>query len=145
MAASDIYKAYCWQAKGVTLTARVRDLTGSLVTQASLTSITRYVYDLDNSAALVGTDTLTISASVFDTLQALAADLVLWQRDGQLIDSTGWNFKDVVPATRIPKGISGSNLYRQYQVEYVFDPTSGQDYSIAYILLARNLYSAAES
>ena len=142
---SRIFKGFVWQQKGAVATARIRNNAGVYITQASLTSVTRNVYDLDNAGALVlGPTTLTISSVVFDALQNQGADLVLWTANGEQIDNVGWNFKDAIPATAFPLGRNGLILQRRYRLEYVFDPTSGDDFALVYEAPARNLYSTAD-
>ena len=143
MAASDQYKAYVWQACGATVTARVRNLAGSYITQASLSSISRKVYDEDNADASILATSLTVSSVVYDTLQHADADLVLWTRDGVLLDSVGWNFLDNVPAAAFPLGKSGTRLNRRYLVEWLFTPTSGEVFAMQWLLSARDLKSTA--
>lgn len=142
MPEAKINKGWIWEdACGIAL-ARVINESGQYITQASLTSITCKVYDLDNADAEVATPTVTISSAVFDALQVAAADLRLWTRDGQQIDGVGWNFKFVVPATAFPLGASGSGNstpYRRYRIEFKFDPTSGEDFFLVFEVNARSI------
>lgn len=139
-----ITKGWIWEDGGGIAISRIINESGAYITQASLTSITCKVYDLDNADALVGTPTVTISTSVFDTLQAAAADLRLWTRDGVQIDNVGWNFKFVVPASFFPLGsyvVDGveKRPYRSYRVEFLFDPTSGENFFDVYEPKARKV------
>lgn len=145
MSASQRYRFWVWQNKGCNLLARARNIAGTYITQAAFSggSITRKVYDLDNSGIEVLSGTLTVATVVFDTLQASAANLIVWSRDGVPVDSTGYNFLDPVPATAFPLGRFKERLYRKYLVEYVFDPASGEDFSLQVECWARDLLSTA--
>ena len=143
MSVARTYKAWVWQGKGATLTARVENLSGVLITQASLTSITRKVFDADDNHAEILSGTLTIASVVFDTLRSGAEDLKVWTDQGQLIDRVGWNFRDSIPASAFPLGKFQNREYRRYVVEYSFDPASGDDFLIQLLAYARNVHGTA--
>ncbi len=65
-----------------------------------------------------------VATAVFDTLQTDAR----WTED-----STGYNFRDDLAATKLP---SGSTAYR---VEYLFSPTVGEDWYVVFELTALDL------
>ena len=128
MANAVITQATVLEDSGVVLLARVRGADGSYITQASLTSINVYSYDLngDTSTPVYSDESVTISAVVFDALQTSDAR---WT-----VDTTGYNVAYTMSATALP-------LRSTYQVEMVFDPVSGDDFTIAYQIETLERYS----
>lgn len=107
----------CYEDCPPSLMARVTGRTGVAITQASLTSITLYGYNLaDISNPVANGVALTVSAVVFDTLQTDAR----WTAD-----DTGYNFRYDVPA--IYAATPG-----QYRYEFKFDPTSGENFNLVW-------------
>lgn len=126
MSATEIIKGSVWEDGGATILARVTGNAGAAITQASLTSITCKVFDLDGTTpdTAITTPTITVSTAVYDTLQTDAR----WT-----VDSTGYNFIDALAATNFP---TGDHLYR---VEYKFTPTSGAVFFVVAELYAKNV------
>ena len=106
--------AYAVSNRGVLILARVVDWDGNLLTQAACTGISYVVYDESDNDTPVGSDTLTVSAVVFNTAQT----------GGNWPYSDGYNFKWMMPATLVP---TKGHLYR---VEITVDPVSGEDFNI---------------
>lgn len=100
-----------WEDASLTVMARIQGNAGTNITQASLSSITCKVFDLDNANVVVATPAVTISSAVFDSLQTTDPR---WTKD-----TTGYNFRFTVTASSFPTGS------RRYQIEFVFTPTSG--------------------
>lgn len=119
---------------GATFLARIKGNAATNITQASLTGITCKVYERDGDGTsddpytyeLAATVTVTVSDVVFDTLQTGGH----WTKD-----STGYNFKHAMPGSSFPDG----DTY--YQVEYVFDPASGEDFALVFLVYAQELQS----
>lgn len=99
------------------LMSRVTGNAGAAITQASLTSITLDVYSEHDGSAVAEDVDVTISSTVFDTLQTDAR----WTKD-----STGYNFRYDCPQTYLPS----PGLYRY---EFTFDPASGGDFCVVFI------------
>lgn len=102
MTANIIYDS-ALQSRATTCLSRSRLSTGAYITIAALSSITRTVKDLTDTTQSLVTDSLTVASVVFDTLQTDAR----WTKD-----STGFNFLDIVPASKLP---TADHVYR---VEY---------------------------
>ncbi len=102
--------------------SRVKGLSGSYITQASLSAITCKVYN--NVGTLVTSPTVTISSSVFDTLQTTDSR---WTRD-----TTGYNFLFTIPAAAFPS----VGLYR---VEFKFTPATGDPFHMVVRVHVLNL------
>lgn len=120
-----VYTASINEDDDFTPIARVKNGAGTLITQASLTSITYYAYDT-GTATQTGTGTLTISSVVFDTLQT---------GSNWTVDGTGYNFLATIPGTCFPDG------GKVYRVEIVFNPVSGSDFTLSYDVTTVALYS----
>lgn len=136
-AGSDVYKGFGWEDMGLTCLARlIIPSSGAYITQAALTAVACKVFDLGSNTpdTAVATPTVTVSTAVFDTLQTAAADLRIWTRD-----TTGFNFKFQVPGTAFAAGSIGTKLEREFRIEFVFDPTSGEDFPLVYQAIIRNL------
>ena len=112
-----VYKAWVFEDGGATVLARIRGNSGAYITQASLSTITYNVYDLDDSDAAVTNGSVTISSSVFDTLQT--------GDDRWTADSVGFNFAFSLPVAAFPNGATTTNNYRRYRIEIKFTPSSG--------------------
>lgn len=83
------------------------------IQQADLTSVVRRVFLVSNESVVLGPTTLTIADVVLDSLSTGT----IWT-----IDSTGFNFIDLVPETAFPTGDS------EYRIEYKFTLTGGEVY-----------------
>ena len=107
---------------GAILAARVTNLAGVNITQASLAAINYLVKDT-TTGTTIANGTLSIGAVVFDTLQTDS----FWttHQDG---DSTGYNFRYDSPKTWYPTG------GRSYQIDIVFDPNMGEDFARQFII-----------
>lgn len=101
-----------WENQSLVVFARIANISGDYITQATITSIAGGTYDLDDGSA-VATFSVVVGSSVFDTLQTGDAR---WT-----VDSTGYNFRHTVPGTALPEGD------KRYQVEIVLTPTGGAD------------------
>lgn len=104
MANAAITHAIIWEGGDACLMARVT-LNGSNVTQASLTSITRKIFDLDGDTPTTAIDTATpaVASTIFDTLQT----------DGRwTVDETGYNFRNTIGGAEFP------DPNHTYRVEY---------------------------
>jgi hypothetical protein len=120
MPEATIYRGYIWEDAGCTFLARIRNTTGSYITQATLSSIAWKVFDLDSATPNTATasGTCTIASTVYDSLQTEAD---VWTKDG-----TGYNWKYTMAASNFPDGNNGTTLQRRYRVEFLFTPTSGE-------------------
>lgn len=126
MQPAETTKAIIWEDGGAQCMARVSGQDGAAITQASLSSITCKVFDISTSTpdGVVATPTVTISTSVFDTLQTDAR----WTKD-----STGYNFRHSLAASVFA---TGDHVYR---VEYKLAPTSGEAFWLAFELYSKAL------
>lgn len=126
MPSANITRAEIFEDGGCQCLARVVGNAGTAITQASLTAITAKVFDLDSTTpdTAVATPTVTISSAVFDTLQT---------DDRWDADDTGYNFKFEVAASAFSTG------GRRYRIEFLFDPTSGENFWVVFEVTARNV------
>ena len=107
-----------WEDGSLLILRYVTGNADTAITQASLTSITYKVYDLDDSDAQVGAETtLTVTDVVFDTLQTTAP----WDVDR---DGAGYNFRVTIPGSYFPNG------GRRYWIELNFNPVTGDDFPV---------------
>jgi hypothetical protein len=125
MAANEIEKGKIWEDGGATCLSRVTNVSGSAITQATVSTISRKVFNITPGYATpdtaLSTSSLTVSSVVFDTLQTDAR----WTKD-----DTGYNFRDS-PAYTI---FTTAGLYR---VEYLFTPSSGDPFFVVFELHAQ--------
>lgn len=115
---------------GAALYARVTNSAGTAITQASLTSVHYRVKDL--TADTLGTKTaLTISAVIFDTLQTGEG----WSE----VDTTGYNFATVIPATEFDFDPEADPHFidHRFQVDILFTPASGQPFVVPFQFTAK--------
>ena len=106
--------------------ARVYGNTGAVITQASLTSITCTVYNQATEVS-VSSPTVTVSTSVFDTLQT----------DGRwTYDSTGYNFRFEIAASVL----ASPNVV--HIVHFIFDPTSGENYGVGFEVTTKGIFGS---
>lgn len=122
---SSILEKSIWEDTGLAILARIENIDGEAITQASLSTITCKVYDL-STLELVTSPTVTIATSVFDTMQTPSID------DRWDVDAIGYNFKYNLPALAFPTGD------REYRVEFNFDPASGDDFPLMCAVFAKN-------
>jgi len=103
----------------VTCFGRVYGNAGTAITQASLSSITykvnRIAADHDRTETETADGTVTISSSVFDSLQTSDPR---WTKD-----STGYNFRVVIPASAFLVG----DL--RHRIDFLFTPVSGEAFA----------------
>ena len=125
-----INQSWVFEDGGATCLARVVGHSGAAITQASLSTITCAVYDLDSATpdTAVVAPTVTISTSVFDTLQGAAGADARWTTD-----QTGYNFLFALPATSFPTG------KHKYAVEFKFTPASGAVFWVVYEMEAEKI------
>ena len=112
---------------GGTNLARVTNISGTNITQASLSSIYYSVFDMTTSQVVVAITQLTIANVVFDTLQTAS----IWT-----IDSTGYNFRHDFPASAIPEGD------HEYRFEYKFTPGSGEIFWQPFKIITLPIYTS---
>ncbi len=101
---------------GQTVAGLMYGQAGTLITQASITTITYAVYRIanDREETLTGSGTLTVSAVVFDTAQTT---------DPRYVLAGGYNFLAVIPATCFQTG------GLTHRIEVLFTPVSGQPFT----------------
>jgi hypothetical protein len=102
---------------GATLLARIVGNAGTVITQATITSITYQEFKKGTTIDIAVNSPLTVSSVVFDALQTDA----IWT-----IDSTGYNFSYAAAATEFPDG------RETYEWEFKFTPSTGQVFYILY-------------
>ena len=107
-----IASAFIWEGYAATCMARILGNSGTAITQASLTSITYYVYDPQSATpnTAIATGSVTISSAVSDTLVTNDAR---WR-----VDTTGRNFIYTIAGSAFP------DPRRHYEAEFVFDPSA---------------------
>lgn len=117
-----------WEDSGVTNLARIVGNSAVNVTQASLSSISYKVFDLNTSTTeAVASGPLTISSVIFDTLQTDAR----WTAD-----STGYNFRHEVAASVF------ATARHRYRIEYLFTPTTGQPFWAVFEIITGQIYTS---
>ena len=125
MPSAVIKKAKVFEDGGAQCMARIVGQSAAYITQASLTSITCKVFSRDGTN--VSTPTITISTSVFDTLQTDDR----WDED-----STGYNFRHTVAASVLTTG------NETYRIEYKFTPVSGEVFFVVFELSTINVLTS---
>lgn len=127
---TNVLHTTAWEDAGLVLMARVTGNDGANITQASLSSVTLYVYDLSDVAnPTVDGVAQTVSSVIFDTLQT-SADDSRWT-----LDSVGYNVRISVPASAFPDS-------SRYRIEVVFAPASGDNFPLVAIATVQNLLSS---
>tara|TARA_Y100001963_G_C6669720_1_gene394515 strand:+ start:581 stop:958 length:378 start_codon:yes stop_codon:yes gene_type:complete len=99
-----------------TFLSRVVGNDAANIQQSDFGAITVAVYK-DGSTTATHTDTLTVSDVVFDSLQ---------KDDRWTADATGYNFRHQIAASVFSDGDA------TYQVEFLFNPTSGEDWLVLF-------------
>jgi len=102
---------------GITFLARLRGDDGQLITQASLSGVTVDVWDRSNSDVSVLSTAVTVTTSVFDTLQTDPR----WTAD-----TTGYNFRYDMADTVL------SQDNHKYRVEFWFTPVTGSKFPLVW-------------
>jgi len=123
-ALTEATRAVIWEDGGATFLARIVGADGADITQASITSGSYKVYDLDSSTSTtaVATGSITVNTNVYNELQT---------DDRWTEDSTGYNFAHTIAATVFTTGD------HRYRTEYLFDPASGEDFWLVYEVYAQ--------
>jgi hypothetical protein len=123
--------AIVWEDGDAICMARVVGKNRQNATQASFSSITRKCFDISSDTPdtpiTAGTKTLVIADTIYDTLQTDAA----WTED-----TTGYNFKDIVPAAVLSSG------GHTYQVEYKLTAATGEIGWVVFSLTASGVLSS---
>ena len=120
---------------GSTLMARIRGNNGTLLTQASVSSI---VWTCTNLATAIvsASGTLVVSQSVYNDLQQ--AD-PRWTRDSADAPGPdgyfGYNFAFGLPAAALPQGGV------RFQVDTVFTPTVGEQFRVSWSFVPVQVYA----
>lgn len=122
--AATIWSGAMFEDSGVSLMARVVGNDAANIVQADCTTILRSIYNAATGAAIEEDESLTIADVVFDTLQT---------DNRWLYDTTGYNFRDPVPAAKFAAGSTG------YRVEYKFTPASGEVWHVVFQIAATEL------
>ncbi len=111
-------RATIYEDTGTNCMARIVGDDSVAITQSDLSSISLSIFKNDVSPAET-TATPVISDSVFDTLQTDAR----WSKD-----STGYNFKYLIPSTGFSDGDS------TYRAEFKFVPSTGSPFFVVYLI-----------
>lgn len=112
MAEPMVLQSWGWRDGSLLVMGKLLGNAGATVTQASLSSITMSVFDMDDNDDQVGVDTsLTISSTVYDSLQ----DDEPWDTD----NGAGYNFRYTIAGSFFPTG------GHRYWIEFEFVPVSG--------------------
>lgn len=119
-------KSVVYHSSGVILMARLISESEALATQAAISSVKWYSFDLANPSTVVASGTISKTDVIFDTLQH-----AMWSED-----ATGYNFRHVLPASATPTGD------RTYRIEYRIVPTGGERYHVVYELESKAILSA---
>jgi len=119
--------ATVWEDSGPTFLARIVGNDNVNITQADISSIALYVYDLTGGTTIIDNTALTVANVVFDTLQTDA----IWDAD-----STGYNFKYEIADTTFATGDS------RFLVEIIFNPASGGDFPVVFEINTKALKSS---
>lgn len=111
---------------GTALLARVTNASAANVTQSSLSAISYQVRDIE-AATSGSVHSLTISDVISDTLQT---------GNGWDQDTTGYNFRVVLPATSFvwtPEIDAQKNpIPRRFQVDVKFTPATGEPFIVVF-------------
>jgi hypothetical protein len=117
-----------WEDTPLRVSARVENLDGDEITQATITSIAVYSFDVDTGEQAGATVDLVVADVVFDTPRTP------WTKD-----ATGYNFRCTVPATCFP---SGGDDYQDYRLEIIFTASDGSIIPVVRTVRAKNLRSS---
>lgn len=104
--------------------ARLRNVAGALVTQATLSSIAVRVYDVSSSTptTAVYSASAVVADTVFDALQGADGADARWP-----VDNTGYNFRHTLDKAAFP---TGDHLY---WILYWFTPVSGNAFPVKFV------------
>jgi len=117
MPAPQITKGQAFQDGGVALMARIVGNSAVNITQGSITSIALTVLDANTRDIEIAEAAIVVATAVFDALQT---------DDRWTVDSTGYNFRDDVPAASLADG------NKTYRFEYAFTPASGAVFFVVF-------------
>ena len=121
---------------GVAIMARIRSASGSLLTQATTSTISYSVYDIQpekdgsgSNTQILGSTTQTIANVIYDSLQQ---DGNMWTKDSAANPgpdgSWGFNYRFVVPATYLTVANSGD----WHRVHVVITPSAGEKFRLIF-------------
>lgn len=125
MADANYVSAVIWEDSSPVMMGRITNYSASNITQASCSAITYEVTDTTAPDTIAASGTLTISSVIYDTLQTDS----IWT-----LDSTGYNFKWIAPASLFPLG------KRTYIAEVIIDVTSGDDLIAPFKITTREIF-----
>lgn len=123
-AAAKAYSGTIWENTSPACAARITDVAGDPITQATTASINYEVRDKSNPKVVTGSGTVIVSSSVFDTYQTPES----WN-----VDSIGYNFMHRPPPSCFKLG------GRVYAVEYKFTPAAGDAYYVIFEIHTREV------
>ena len=112
---ANIFEVRVMEDSGASIMARVRNPSGLLIQQNTITSIS-LKYRRKRGTGAITSSNLTVADVVFDTLQTDSR----WSKD-----STGYNFRWDAPASVFAEGDG------QYGIDFLFTPTSGAAYYVS--------------
>ncbi len=115
MADAKIQRSTAFEDSGHSIMARITGNSATNIAQADITSIAYTIHDMTDNVTTEASGTMTVATVVFDALQTDAR----WTED-----STGYNFRYDIPASELPNGD------RTYRFEIIFNPASGENFSI---------------
>jgi hypothetical protein len=126
---SDAIRGTAWEDTDLTCMARAK-LNGAVASfiQSAISAIERKIFDRTSATpgTALSTTAVVVADSVFDTLQT----------DGRWTeDSTGYNFRDTIPAASLASGSS------QYRVEYKVTTTSGSIFFLVFEVTSFAVFS----
>lgn len=129
---------------GATIIARLTDLTGALITRASVAAINYTIQDMTGGTAPV-TGSLPVSSVVFDSLQQGGG----WTQDNvQNLGAdglTGWNLRWTVPAANFAFANTpdpyGNQSPHVFEVDLIFTPVSGENFAVRCVFPVDPSYS----
>ena len=112
-----IYRAIGFEDAAIVCLARVAGLDGAALAIADVATIQRTIWDrgtskIDTPDTAESDESVHKGSAIFDSLQTDDA----WGE----VDTTGYNFRDVVPGTAFPGG------GRRYQIKYVITLATGE-------------------
>lgn len=118
-----IYRASAFEGSVIVCLARVIGLDGEAVTIVDVATIQRTVWDqgtskTDTPSTADWDESVFVAATIYDSLQT--------GDDSWDVDSTGYNFRDVVPGSSFPDG------GHRYVIKYVITLATGERIAVAF-------------
>ena len=98
----------------LTVRDRLYDVDGDIVTRSGISSLSVKVFNTRTGVETYSA-TITVASALYNSL--VTSDDA-WEKD-----AIGYNFKHTIPGTAFPDG------GQTYQVEYLFTPTSGNEWT----------------